>query len=454
MKNKCRKCKQIVARLKKRIKKLSDEKRQLLHENKALKEIIFKTKSCKTKQEVLQNQLQPKKRGAPLGHPGRTRAKPETVDTEIEVHAQKCPHCNSSNLMRCERYDEHIQEDITPPKVVVTKYLHYRYYCKECKNIVTGIGANEIPGSFIGPAARSTACYLHYKSGLSYGKIKDVFEKMFNLKIDKSALYGFDTHAGENGDGIYEEIRNDIKNSDYFHVDETGWPNDGKNRWLWCKANPQAVFYHIDKRRSSSVVKTNIGQNYKGIIITDFLSTYNKLPYKKQKCLVHLLRIVKRIFDRYPKSSRVKDFCNKLKRLIKDILKIHKNINKMSKINFTEQRGDLKSKLKSLLSQSLPYPKVDKFRKKLQNIQHELTMCLDYPYVPPHNNFVERQIRPNVILRKMTFGTRSETGIKNHERMMSIIQTAELNKYPVINLLKDIHTKSSLTLSQLQNKSP
>ncbi len=40
----------------------------------------------------------------------------------------------------------------------------------------------------------------------------------------------------------------------------------------------------------------------------------------------------------------------------------------------------------------------------------------------------ERQIRPNVLLRKIVFGNRSEKGILNHNCLMSILQTAHLKK--------------------------
>ena len=137
-------------------------------------------------------------------------------------------------------------------------------------------------------------------------------------------------------------------------------------------------------------------------------------------------------------------------------MEIHKKINgnKIPKVNFIERRADIKSRIKTLLTIQLPYPKANKFRKKLQNIQHELTTCLDFPEVPSHNNFVERQLRPNVIVRKITFGTRSKSGMENHQVLMSIIQTAILNKYPVLDLLKNIHLYRNISLTELQNRPP
>ena len=51
----------------------------------------------------------------------------------------------------------------------------------------------------------------------------------------------------------------------------------------------------------------------------------------------------------------------------------------------------------------------------------------DDPAVEGHNNRAERQIRPNVIFRKLTFGNSSVQGSLNHSMFMSVIQTAKLN---------------------------
>lgn len=445
------KLKEQIKKLKKEKQELLCEKRKLTQEIRELKGLIFKSGS---KDSTEEDKGPPKKRGAPVGHKGRTRTKPISVDEEQEVTVEKCPYCGCMDLTKCARHDEHIQEDIIIPKVKVTLYRHHLYYCKNCKQVSRGTGRDEIPGSYIGPVAKGMANYMHYKSGLSYGKTLDFFNRFFNLDVRKSSIYGFDNQGKRKGLSIYSDIKEALRDSRYLHIDETGWPDDGRNSWLWCMANNELIFYHIDKRRSSQVVKENIGSTYQGIILSDFLSTYNKLTYNKQKCLLHLLRMNKRLNDRFANSSRVRTFCRQLDKLIQKVLSIHKNTEKIDKIKFMEIRGDLKSQIKTLLSIPLPYPAADKFRRKLENIRHELTVCLDLPYIPAHNNFVERQIRPNVILRKITFGTRSISGIENHQTMMSLIQTAILNKYPVMDLLKGIHSGQKLSLAQLQNHSP
>lgn len=105
----------------------------------------------------------PKKRGGLFGHVGWFRKKPKQIDRIEEVRLDKCPECGSEDLTECGNIHEHIQEDITLPKVEVTLYRKHRYYCKNCKEIISPKGVDEIPGSHIGPRAKAFALVLEVR---------------------------------------------------------------------------------------------------------------------------------------------------------------------------------------------------------------------------------------------------------------------------------------------------
>ena len=52
-------------------------------------------------------------------------------------------------------------------------------------------------------------------------------------------------------------------------------------------------------------------------------------------------------------------------------------------------------------------------------------MFLNDPRVPPTNNLAERTLRPLVVLRKITFGHRSEAGAIRMARLMTVAETAK-----------------------------
>lgn len=63
-----------------------------------------------TKYEKKETPEDSKKRGAPLGHPGWFRRKPEQIDKTVDVSLDHCPQCGSGNISPCNHTTEHIQE--------------------------------------------------------------------------------------------------------------------------------------------------------------------------------------------------------------------------------------------------------------------------------------------------------------------------------------------------------
>ena len=79
----------------------------------------------------------------------------------------------------------------------------------------------------------------------------------------------------------------------------------------------------------------------------------------------------------------------------------------------------------------------------------ELFTFLDNPLVEPTNIRAERQLRPNVIMRKRTFDNRSALGASNHAVMMSIIQTGILNGIEPLNISLALSVKSLTSFTEL-----
>ena len=84
--------------------------------------------------------------------------------------------------------------------------------------------------------------------------------------------------------------------------------------------------------------------------------------------------------------------------------------------------------MRRLLNREQKIKKAENFRKRLLDRIEEFITCLDYAEVCSHNNLAERNLRQNVIMRKITHGNRSEEGTKNHEVLMSLLETAKLKE--------------------------
>ena len=131
-----------------RIRVLERENAELKAKLQALHQRQFKPNKKKDAEDIEGAALSKegkKKRGAPVGHPGWVRPKPDRIDRTVNVPAPTfCPHCQSDDLAPMEESMEHFQEDIViRPRTVVTRYLHGQAFCARCNHPVVQAGAGE-----------------------------------------------------------------------------------------------------------------------------------------------------------------------------------------------------------------------------------------------------------------------------------------------------------------------
>lgn len=426
---------------------LERENRELKKENTLLKE---KVKELTAQIDILRRDLygkkkkkvqftrEPKRKGAPFDHKGVTRPKPIDIDEKIEVKPTTCPYCGNEELILTQiEPEEHIQEDIVLPKRKVTKYVKPVFKCPGCDRLVRGgLGPGEIPNAYIGPNAKSFANYLRFGIGIAQHKIRKIFKDMFDLPFDQTSVPGFENQLTRYAEPIYNEMKSAVAFMKLLYIDETGWKEGKLRLWLWCYCNKIVVFYHIDKSRGSNVITSILGTKFNGMFISDFLSAYNAIETTKQKCIPHVLRMIER---HHSNDEAIKAFCERLKELMKCIIYLFKQRRNIK--DYLILRADVIAQIKNLLSQELTHKRTEKWRKKLQGHQDELYECLFHPGSDFNNNFAERMLRPSVIMRKITYGNRSEKGIKNHSVIMSILQTARLHNHHPAEIFYRIFTK-------------
>src|SRR3990167_4599969 len=236
-----------------RIRVLERENAELKAKLQALHQRQFKPNKKKDAEDIEGAALSKegkKKRGAPVGHPGWVRPKPDRIDRTVNVPAPTfCPHCQSDDLAPMEESMDHFQEDIViRPRIVVTRYLHGQAFCARCNHPVVQAGAGELLNAPIGPVAKSVAVYLRYRMGIPYRKTAELFRELFGLKVVPASALGFDRKAAARGAPIYEDLRQKIRASDVVHADETSWRSDGVGQKLKSGAVPWEAAAKIEKR--------------------------------------------------------------------------------------------------------------------------------------------------------------------------------------------------------------
>jgi transposase len=417
-----------------RIRVLERENAELKAKLQALHQRQFKSNKKKDT-ETGGKEREKKKRGARAGHPGWVRPKPDRIDRTVEVPAPTlCPHCQSNELTPMEEKTEHVQEDIViRPQTVVTCYRHGQAFCVRCNRPVVQAGKGELLNAPIGPVAKSVAIYLRYRIGISYRKTTELFREVFGLEFVPAAALGFDRKAAARGTPIYEDLRDKIRASDVVHGDETSWRDDGVGHHVWFAGNEHLAFFHIDRHRSAEVAKSIFGEDFAGTLVRDRYAAYNGIGVDWQACLAHLITNAKQISGEHAllplteKDAAVGPFCDRLIDLCSRLCDTGEKL-KSGDLPWKEaakiERRSV-TELKTLCNQTLRFKPAETLRSYLVGPEQKfLFTFLRRPGVPPTNNHAEQSLRYLVIFRKICFGTRSESGLKTHSILPSLVQTA------------------------------
>lgn len=421
---------------------LIEEILRLEQQNKELKQRLLEKERADARQRELKferlqkKKLRPRKPGRKAGHAGVSRRLPDHIDRVIEQTLEACPDCHDT-LSVSQEVIEHTQEDLIPARVEVTLFRRHRYFCKGCGKIMTAPYApDEIPNSRIGPNALIHMALLKYHHALPGNKIVELFQELAGFRISEGAIQQALQRLAEWLKVERGAVLKAIQKSPQIYIDETGWKVNGKGHWLWAFVNERLAYYTIDPSRGAKVPKQIIPTDYGGILITDFYAAYNKLPGKKQKCLVHLLREMKSCYERNQTKEFLK-YYKQLKRIINDALRLGEERSVFQKAVFLSHIAKVKKRLLDWSMRNYRDKHLKRLADRFLRYWFDLVTFLEEPGVSFNNNLCERQIRPNVIIRNRSYQNRSQNGARAHEVLMSLIQTLRLQKYSPVEFLKE-----------------
>lgn len=390
-----------------------------------------------------------KSKGARPGHPGQRRPSPTRIDHREEHTLSACPRCRGP-VRPCRgprtRVIEDIPADITP---VVTEHTIHRAWCPNCKTTVEPAVPDALPGSSIGLRVVVLSAWLHYLLGTTLAQIIDVFNFHLQFTLSCGGLIQMWKRLREILLAWYLEIQAQALDSAVLHADETGWRVNGKTHWLWCFASADVTFYMIDRSRGSPALKRVFKAEFAGVLVTDFWGAYSAVVCaKKQKCLPHLLRDLKRTQHYHKPGDDWPSFSKQLKRLIRDAIRLSKRRQELPAEAFASRRRRLETRLQDLLAQPWEQRHARRLVKRLRRHAAELFTFLDHPEVPFDNNHGERQIRPAVIARKNSYANGSEAGAETQAVLMSVFRTLKQRGHnPVSAVLNAV--RASLGSGQL-----
>jgi len=416
---------------------------QLINDNKRLTSDLNDLKQApfKSRRRVSANRPSASagRRGRPVGHPGQGRSRPERIDqTErIEV-GDTCPDCGSP-LSGEPHVRSRIVEDIEPVRpTVVTCYEIERGWCPQCRTYQENPVTAALPNYRLGLRLMLFVVYQKVALGLSYGKIKRELAIYFGLAVSRGTLQAMVAEVAHLFGPAYKQLIQLMRQQAVLHLDETGWRVDGTNHWLWIFVNDVVTLYVLSRSRGSKVPKALLGQTFAGVVISDFFSAYGPLDYQKAKCWAHLLGDSHALTKAQPppESDRAR-FHQQLHTLFLEMgLALEQAAtDELAREQLYQQ---MRTRLLALAQHDWQDPDCQRLARRIEKHLEELLLWLRQPAVTADNNEAERELRPAVITRKTSFGSRSRHGAHAFAVLLSLIRTWERQGDDFFSLGHDI----------------
>lgn len=355
--------------------------------------------------------------GAKPGHRGHGRraVAPAAVTRQPTVAApDRCPYCGGPLDPKGSKPRTVI--DVHPVRKEVIRYQLPQRHCGGCHRTVTARAPGVFAKGLFGNQLLAHVAVEHYVHGVTLGHLSA------QLQVGRSGLWAALHQLAQRLARVPEHLLQEYRKAPVKHADETGWRTDGCNGYVWLFCTDQVSLFRFRQSRSAKIAEQVLGTvRLPGTLVVDRYAGYNHAPCALQYCYAHLDREVKDLGQEFLAVGEVQGFVGTFSPLLADAMQLRGR--GLTRTQFRHQAGDLKARIQAAVTQSAQHPGIQRiqnlFRDKADRLYHWATD----PSIPADNNRAERELRPLVIARKISFGSQSENGARTREILMSVLHS-------------------------------
>ena len=353
-----------------------------------------------------------------------------TPAQRVEHVLEECPGCGTGlSGGWTQRTREVIDLPLVP--VQVTEHVYVARTCPLCQRCC--VPSAQLEGVVLGKQRLgvnlvSLIAALREEARLPWRTIQWYLGTVHGLHLSLGALVDAAGKVAGRAQSELAGIVERIRGSPVVHADETGWREDGHNGYVWTFSTPTQRYF-LRRGRGKGVVDEVLGEEFAGVLVSDFYAAYHHYDGPKQRCWAHLLRDVHDLRVLYPKDDRLSRWAGAVHQLYRQAVAFAHPPEKQPDKQPDKQRRTAQLALERRLL-ALCRPFLDdslavqaRLCRRVERHIKELFVFVAQPEAPPDNNAAERSLRPLVISRKISGGTRSERGTDTKMTLASLFGT-------------------------------
>lgn len=338
--------------------------------------------------------------------------KRSTQPDAVVMHAlEQCPSCQTHMLGGWVKRRREVIE-VAPVPARVVEHQYWERQCPNCGKRATAkvdLGGEVVGQTRLGVNLVSLIATLREAGRLPIARIQEYLETIHGLHLSVGTLVHAVQQVARAGERDVEAILEEVRSSGVVNGDETGWREQGRNRYAWIFRTEKAAYF-VYGGRNKEVVDEVLGPKFAGVLATDFYASYDHYEGPHQRCWVHLLRDVHELKRQHPNHEGVR-------RWARELYQLYRVGKRWAKRDATplERRQQRERLERALAEVATPYADDAAapqrvLSKRVLKYLNELFVYVERPDVSPDNNAAERGLRHLVTVRKISGGSRSTEG--------------------------------------------
>jgi transposase len=371
-----------------------------------------------------------RKRGGQPGHPRHERPEfpPGMIDEFFSYTLDFCPDCGGE-LLWSRKADPRVvqQAELIAKPLWVTEHRTLAYWCPHCRKVhyAPMPEAVEKTGLF-GAKLTTLVAFMKGVCHASFNTIRKFLRDVVGIKVSRGYLAKLIAKVSQWLGLAYDELLARLPGEAFLNVDETGHKENAKRFWTWCFRAELYTLFRIEPSRGSEVLIDTLGEEFNGVLGCDYFGAYRKYMRKfgvlVQFCLAHLIRDVK--FLATLPDKKQKAYGERVREALRELFAVIHRHEKLCEAAFARKLEAARAEVVRVATTRVPQGKhAQNLAKRFRKHGEAYFQFITTPGIEPTNNLAEQAIRFVVIDRRITQGTRSETGRRWCERIWTTIAT-------------------------------
>lgn len=331
----------------------------------------------------------------------------------VEEHAYaRCPDCDYAlQGHTIDRRREVIELPLAPVEVIEHRVItRYCPVCQRWQAPPLDLEGQVLGQSRFGVRLMSLVAYLRTRRRLPLAQIQDLLRTLWTVHVSEGALVDMLRRLAEATAPERARLEEQVRGSPAVYGDETGWREDGANGYIWVRATPAGVRLYTYHKSRAGAVAQDLLDDCAGVRCTDFYAAYNGVLGRKQRCWAPLLRDLHALKEAHPADAEVRVWAGALYALYErgqECLSL--DLSDAQRERAYRQLEDRARALGHCYAARAGHP-CQTLAQRLLRHRGEFFEFVRVPEVEATNNLSERSLRPLVIARKISGGTRSPQG--------------------------------------------